>query len=625
VLTDPKLSSALVELRQVVKNNVANTFYSPLMLRFASTEDLFTASLTEFIYSNEEKMNGFLFGDGNFRLEDPYHRQYNYNLPVSITTLYKSRYGMFLELFRYLYDFMAMGLSVRINYYEAFLRKAAEFTDFFKDIKETKLNLHGQSFSQSVKTAAVRDKVAKLRTLIEDRERLVAKKSQELREVELELKVNQDEIDHVVEQRDAAIDETLAHIEKVTGSEFMHIVNGQGKFNGKEQHLLRCFAILVEKTDLIEGYDGEKHGSYFHDRDELIDMLDERRGFNFDEPCYNHFKELTLQYASVEFRDKPLLQLLYQYFSHLLKKLNVRNSMSNTYSVVKQLRAQIDQVQFTLSYSQNYIRDKRRDLEEVEKKYSQLTGQEKQLSLKIEEAEISHMRTEHIIEQIERYAHKVMGKLVKARKRLETLLGDSLILSSTVVFLGAFSIKERKAIRKEMAEYLNTTTGGFIKCGHLWIERSGINNSKVFRSVLKDFGLKGSDSNNGEHMILSSIPQGILSQETLVESIFTLMFSPSCPQVIDPTGQLQEFFCNNLMSNLQMRTLSASDQGANAQLESVLRGQGFAILNDLSDCSSPLFGMSQNSSLLSRLAHTTHNGFEFDPETLKNPFAKSLI
>ena len=54
---------------------------------------------------------------------------------------------MFLELFRYLYDFMAMGLSIRINYYEAFLRKAAEFTEFFKDIKVTKSSLHGESFS----------------------------------------------------------------------------------------------------------------------------------------------------------------------------------------------------------------------------------------------------------------------------------------------------------------------------------------------------------------------------------------------------------------------------------------------------------------------------------------------
>ena len=91
-----------------------------------------------------------------------------------------------------------------------------------------------------------------------------------------------------------------------------------------------------------------------------------------------------------------------------------------------------------------------------------------------------------------------MGKLIKGRKRLETLLGDALILASSVVFLGPFSMKERKAIRKEMAEYLNSTSGGFIKCGVPWIERGGINNCKMFRSVLKDYGLKGSGSNIGE-------------------------------------------------------------------------------------------------------------------------------
>jgi hypothetical protein len=59
----------------------------------------------------------------------------------------------------------------------------------------------------------------------------------------------------------------------------------------------------------------------------------------------------------------------------------------------------------------------------------------------------------------------MLGKLNKTKKRIETLLGDTLILSASVVFLGVFSIKERKSIRKEMAEYLQNTTGGFIKCG----------------------------------------------------------------------------------------------------------------------------------------------------------------
>lgn len=112
------------------------------MLKNTCTEDYMATALTEFIFSTEEKLNAYLYADGNFRLSDPAHRQYNYNLPVDVTSLYKSRYIMYLELFRYLYDFLSMGLLVRRNYYEAFLRKAAEFTEFFKDIKITKSTLH---------------------------------------------------------------------------------------------------------------------------------------------------------------------------------------------------------------------------------------------------------------------------------------------------------------------------------------------------------------------------------------------------------------------------------------------------------------------------------------------------
>jgi len=59
----------------------------------------------------------------------------------------------------------------------------------------------------------------------------------------------------------------------------------------------------------------------------------------------------------------------------------------------------------------------------------------------------------------------MITKLQNIKKRIETLLGDTLILASSVVFLGVLSLKERKQVRKEMAEYLSATTGGFIKCG----------------------------------------------------------------------------------------------------------------------------------------------------------------
>lgn len=96
-------------------------------------------------------------------------------------------------------------------------------------------------------------------------------------------------------------------------------------------------------------------------------------------------------------------------------------------------------------------------------------------------------------------------------------------------------MKERKTIRKEMAEYLNTTTGGFIKCGAYWTDKGGMNSAKLLKAVLKEYGVGGTPA---EDMILSNLSHGIFSQETLIESVFTLMFAPSCPYIIDPTGFL---------------------------------------------------------------------------------------
>jgi hypothetical protein len=225
-------------------------------------------------------MNGYLFDQGGCnRIRDPFHRQYNYNLPVTIGSLYRVRYTQFLELFSYLYDFIAIGLMVRRNYYEAFLRKAAEFSEFFKDIKVTKTQLHSESFQLAFKVATMRDKVIKLKTLIADRERLVTKKTSELKEVELELQVNQDEVDQAMEERDQVLDEVINHFEKVTGSEFIYILSQFSKFSEHEQLLLDLFAILVEKNAKIEGYNKKDHGPFFSDRDELINLLDERRNF----------------------------------------------------------------------------------------------------------------------------------------------------------------------------------------------------------------------------------------------------------------------------------------------------------------------------------------------------------
>ena len=50
---------------------------------------------------------------------------------------------MFMELFRFFYDFLSATLLVRRNYYDNFVRKAEDVSGFFEKLKKDKTVLHG--------------------------------------------------------------------------------------------------------------------------------------------------------------------------------------------------------------------------------------------------------------------------------------------------------------------------------------------------------------------------------------------------------------------------------------------------------------------------------------------------
>ena len=54
----------------------------------------------------------------------------------------KARYLMYLEVFRFLYDFLSLNLSIRKNYYETFIKKTVQFDSFFGEINSKKKDLH---------------------------------------------------------------------------------------------------------------------------------------------------------------------------------------------------------------------------------------------------------------------------------------------------------------------------------------------------------------------------------------------------------------------------------------------------------------------------------------------------
>jgi hypothetical protein len=77
----------------------------------------------ETVYPNEKKVHFALLEDGDFKVCDPLLKQLNYNLRAELGGMMKARFIMYLEVFRFLYDFLSLNLSIRKNYYETFINK----------------------------------------------------------------------------------------------------------------------------------------------------------------------------------------------------------------------------------------------------------------------------------------------------------------------------------------------------------------------------------------------------------------------------------------------------------------------------------------------------------------------
>lgn len=154
------------------------------------------------------------------------------------------------------------------------------------------------------------------------------------------------------------------------------------------------------------------------------------------------------------------------------------------------------------------------------------------------------MRTQHIFESVHDYGKKVQNKLDGINSRMQALLGDCIILASSICFLGYFSSHERIEIRSDIVKHISDVE--HITCSKDWLLENGKAapnpkiQTKMFKAILKEFGLR--------HLLLPHQRSGIITESTLCETLFHLCFAPSCPLVVDPTGEIQDFVRNKLVS-----------------------------------------------------------------------------
>ena len=120
-------------------------------------------------------------------------------------------------------------------------------------------------------------------------------------------------------------------------------------------------------------------------------------------------------------------------------------------------------------------------------------------------------------------------------------------------------------IRSEIVNYVNDKKD--ISCSKDWIIDGKNPNPKIqnkmFKSILKEYGLR--------QILLSHNYSGILSESTICEVLFHMVFAPSCPLIIDPTGEVQEFIKNRIISKMKIRQINGSDMNINQQLSQIFK------------------------------------------------------
>lgn len=77
------------------------------------------------------------------------------------------------------------------------------------------------------------------------------------------------------------------------------------------------------------------------------------------------------------------------------------------------------------------------------------------MSSVISSTEISNVRSAQIINSITSISSTAAEKLDHTEERLERILGDSIIMSFSVIYLGVFSMRKRMEFRKILKETLN--------------------------------------------------------------------------------------------------------------------------------------------------------------------------
>lgn len=189
----------------------------------------------------------------------------------------------------------------------------------------------------------------------------ITSRKAEIDDLELQLKNQRDEVDQVLKDKNAALDEVLDDFGRLGERDVAQAVSVTEPPKS-EQALLDIIAMIIDKRETTLVYDKDLHAGYFLEPAAFGGVLNDRREFEFNDACFRRLKEFIVKSQPSEYSKPAIFKVLYAYLSELYRKLNVRNTMSQQFNQIAEIKASIDSNYFSINYSEQYIKDKQQEL-----------------------------------------------------------------------------------------------------------------------------------------------------------------------------------------------------------------------------------------------------------------------
>jgi len=164
-----------------------------------------------------------------------------------------------------------------------------------------------------------------------------------------------------LEDKIRTLGEALQGISRLGEGEVGQVAAGQ-ECSKAEQELLDVLAMVIDPQAAKWKFDPQEHGTYFSEPKGLHGLLRDRSEFEFGDACFGRLKAFITSSQPSDYAKPPLFKALYAYLSELFRKLNVRNTMSQQYAQIAEIRASISSNNFSINYSEYFIKEKKQEL-----------------------------------------------------------------------------------------------------------------------------------------------------------------------------------------------------------------------------------------------------------------------